>query len=282
MVKTMVLIAGLLSLFGCSSSGNTPVNENDTITHFSLSEGGGMNRFSGFSYIVDETKEGKVHFIFNEGYPDEKELTIDDHAVFDSLQAIVQKYKMFKYKGHYQPKFDITDGTSWHLYVTYASGKDISTGGYMAGPDGYRAAFSEIIQCLQHWKNMPGASNDVVSFIYEYGPERYTMERKDDHVVITVDNEKTGEHQVIERELAVLEDLRILFNIQRLKMNGTRSENLDFEYTPWMYEITYSNGEHYRYESYDSNFKCGYTESMQFFISNCINGKGERDHYIYF
>ena len=152
----------------------------------------------------------------------------------------------------------------------------------MAGPDGYRAAISEIIQCLQHWKDMPGISNDVVSFIYEYGPERYTMERKDDHVVITVDNEKTGEHQVIERELTVLDDLRVLFNIDRLKMNGTRSENLDFEYTPWMYDITYSNGMHYHYESYDRDYKCGYTESLQFFISNCIEGKGERDHYIYY
>lgn len=275
-------MAGLLSFFGCSSSGNAPVNENDTITHFSLSEGGGMDRFAGFGYLVEETKDGKVHFIFNEGHPDEKELTIDDHSVFDSLQAIILKHKMYKYKGHYQPKFDVLDGTSWHLYVMYSSGKDISAGGYMAGPDGYWVAFNEIIQCLQHWKDMPGASNDVVSFIYEYGQERYTIERKDDHVVITVDNEKTGDHQVIERELAVLDDLRILFNIQRLKMNGTRSENLDFEYTPWMYDITYSNGEHYRYESYDSDFKCGYTESLQFFISNCIEGKGERDHYIYF
>ena len=281
MLKTMVLMASLLSLFGCSS-GNTPVNENDTITHFSLSEGGGMNRFSGYSYIVEETKEGKVHFIFDEGYPDEKELMIDDHAVFDSLQTIILKYKMYKYKSNYQPKFDVLDGTSWHLYVTYASGKDISAGGSMAGPDGYRAAISEIIQCLQHWKDMPGVSNDVVSFIYEYGPERYTMERKDDHVVITVDNEKTGEHQVIERELTVLDDLRVLFNIDRLKMNGTRSENLDFEYTPWMYDITYSNGMHYHYESYDRDYKCGYTESLQFFISNCIEGKGERDHYIYY
>ncbi len=281
MVKTMVLMAGLLSLFGCFSPGNSPVNENDTITHFSLSEGGGMNRFSGFSYIVEETKEGKVHFIFNEGYPDEKELTIDDHAVFDSLQAIILKNKMFKYKGHYQPKFDITDGTSWHLYVTYASGKDISAGGYMAGPDGYREAFSEIIQCLQHWQNMPGTTNEVVSFLYEYGKEHYTIERKDDHAVLTYDNEETGEHQEIEREPQILEDLRVVFNVDRLKMNGARG-NLDGEYTPWMYDITYSNGDHYRYESYDRDFKCGYTHILQGFISYWMEDIEERTPFYYY
>ena len=284
MIKCMVLLAGLMSLFGCSSPKHTPVkvDENDTITYFSLSEGGGMNRFSGFGYIVQETEDGKVHFIFNEGHPDEKELTIDDHSVFDSLQAIILKHKMYNYSGHYQPEFDVLDGTSWGLYVIYASKKSISAGGYMAGPEGYWAAFSEIIDCLQHWKDMPAANNDVVSFIYEYGLDRYTLERKDDHAVMTIDNNETGVHQVLERELELLDDLRVFFNINGLKMNGNRSGNLDFEYTPWMYDITYSNGTHYRYESYDSNFRCGYTEQLQYFIEYCLKEKEERTRFNYY
>ena len=164
----------------------------------------------------------------------------------------------------------------------YASGKDISAGGYMAGPDGYWAAFNEIIQCLQQWKDLPTASNDVVSFLYEYGPDRYTLERKDEHAVMTIDKGETGEHQVLERELDVLDDLRILFNIDRLKMNEIRRTDLDFEYTPWMYEITYSNGTKYHYEGYDRDFKCGYTESLQYFISNCLKEKEERTHFNYY
>lgn len=281
-MKLMIVLGIISSLFGCSSSQNASgkVDENDTITYFSLSEGGGMNRFSGFGYIVEETKEGKVRFLFNEGHPDEKEFTIDDHSVFDSLQAIILRHKMYKYSGHYQPKFDVLDGTSWGLYVVYASGKDISAGGYMAGPDGYRAAFSDIIQCLQHWKDMPAANNDVVSFIYEYGPDRYTLERKDDHAVMTIDDNETGAHQVLERELELLDDLRIFFNINGLKMNRDRSEELDFEYTPWMYDITYSNGTHYHYEGYDTDFRCGYTEQLQYFIEHCL--KEERTHFNYY
>ena len=86
MTKLMVLFS-LLSMFGCQSPWKG--FENDTITSFSLSEGGGMDRFSGFGYSVRETKDGKVHFLFDEGLPGEKEFTLDDHSVFDSLQQLV-------------------------------------------------------------------------------------------------------------------------------------------------------------------------------------------------
>lgn len=283
MAKVMMILGILTSLFGCSTPEKTPADflENDTITYFSLSEGGGMNRFSGFAYQIKETEDGKVHFLFDEGYPDEKEFTLDDYSVFDSLQSIVLKYKMYNYSGHYQPEFEIFDGTSWSLYVKYASKESISAGGYMAGPDGYWAAFREIRQCLDHWKEMPAASNDVISFIYEYGSDRYTLERKGDHAVMTIDNMQTGEHQVLERELDVLDDLRIFMNVNKLKMNQTRRGDLDPGYTLWTYEIIYSNGDHYRYESYDSNFRCGYTEALQGFISNCMKEKEERNHFYY-
>ena len=281
-MKLMIILGILSSLFGCSSNKPATVvpDKNDTITHFSLAEGGGMDRFSGFGYIVEETKDGKVRFLFDEGHPEEKELVVDDHSVFDSLQAIIMKHKMYNYDGNYQPEFDVLDGTGWHLYVVYASGKQISSGGYMAGPDGYWLAFNDIIKCLQHWKDMPAATNDVESFIYEYGADRYTLERKGDHAVMTIDNEKTGEHQVLERELEILDDLRVFFNVNRLKMNRTRSEIPAAECTPWMYDITYSNGIHYRYESSDCNFKCGYTEQLQYFIEFCQ--KEERTRFNYF
>lgn len=282
-MKLMMLLGIIASLFGCSSSEGkaTDPRENDTITYFSLSEGGGMNRFSGFSYSIKETKEGKVHFLFNEGYPDEKEFTLDDHSVFDSLQKIILKYKMYNYYGHYQPEFDITDGHSWSLYVKYKSRKTINAGGYMAGPEGYDKAFREIIQCLDYWKEMPANADDVTSFYYEYGAERYTIERKDDHAELTYDNEETGEHQVFERELEMLDELRIVFNVGRLKMDGEKGIT-DFECTPWMYDISYSNGNHYHYESYDRDFKCGYTNMLQEFISNWMKEKEERTKFIYY
>ena len=256
----------MLSLFGCGE--NRHSLENDTITSFSLREDGGMNRMSGFNYCVKETKDGRVNFLFNEGLPDEKEFTLDDHSVFDSLQQIVMKHKLYKYHGHYQPPFNVTDGQSWDLSVRYKSGESINANGYMDGPKGYRDAFQDIIQCLNHWKELPTPVNEVVSFLYVYGKESYRIEREDNHALLTYDNKETGEHKVLERDLDILEDLRIMFNVERLKMNGNR-ESLEPSCTPWMYDIVYQNGDHYRYESYDRDYKCGYTHILQDFISYC-------------
>ena len=278
-MRIMIVLASLLPLFSCQSPWKGFAN--DTITYFSLSEGGGMNRLSGFGYYVKETKDGKVYFHFNEGFPDEKEFTIDDHSVFDSLQQIIAKHKMYTYHGHYQPPFDITDGASWSLYVKYKSGNTIDAGGYMHGPQGYGEAFREIRQCLDHWKELPVPVNEVVNFLYEYGRERYLFERKDDHATLTYDNEETGEHQVLERELDMMESLRVFFNVERLKMDQTRRK-LEEGCTPWMYDITYSNGDHYRYESYDCDFKCGYTHMLQGFVSNWMKEKDERNPYNYY
>lgn len=280
----MVALAGLLSLVSCKTPKSITVPspvENDTIVYFSLSEGGGMNRFSGFGYEVAETEDGKVRFLFNEGHPDEKEFALDDHSVFDSLQAIIQNHKMYNWTGHYQPEIEVLDGTSWSLYVRYASRKSISAGGYMAGPDGYWLAFNDVIECLNHWKELPIPANEVVSFIYDYGPCHYTVERKEDHGVLTYDNEETGEHQVFERDLQMLEDLRMTFSTGRLKMNKQRGKT-DFECTLWMYDITYSNGDHYHYESYDRDFQCGYTDMLQFFVSNWMKDDSERVKMYYY
>ena len=274
----MIVIASLLSLFGCPSAWKGI--ENDTITSFSLSEGGGMNRLSGFNYDIRENKDGTVHFAFNKGFPDEKVFDLDDHSVFDSLQQIVMKHKMYNYHDHYRPPFDVTDGKSWSLSVHYKSGNSISAGGYMAGPDGYRDAFRDIDRCLEHWKNLPVAQKDVVSFLYVYGKEKYTMERMDDHAKLVYDNEETGEHRELERTLDMLEDLRVVFNVEGLKMDRTWGET-DADGTPWLYDITYSDGDHYRYESCDRDFKCGYTYILQGFISHWMEEKEFRTPYYY-
>ena len=277
-MKIMIIVASLLSLFGCRSAWKGI--ESDTITSFSLREGGGMNRFSGFGYSIRETKDGKVHFLFDEGLPSEKEFVLDDHSVFDSLQQVIMKHKMYTYHDHYQSPFDVTDGTSWSLSVRYVSGNRIDAGGYMHGPKGYRDAFRDIDKCLEYWKNLPVSANEVVTFLYDYGKEHYTFKREDDHALLIFDNEETGDHQELVRDLEMMEDLRIFVNIEGFKMNNTNGD-LDFEYTPWSYDITYSNGDHYRYEGYDRDFKCGYTHILQGFVSHWMQETEHITPYYY-
>lgn len=254
----------LSSIFGCHSIRN--VNPNDTITCFKLRKSGGMRRFSGYTYLVEETKEGRVHFLFNEKYPDEKEFTIDDHSVFDGLQQIVLKHKMYKYSGRYKPLVKVLDGWSWDLDVKYASGEAIRADGYMAGPKGYQDAFEEIINYLDQWKAFPAEVNGVVAFDFVYGTTRWHIEPQGDHAVVTIDDEAADRHEVKEKPAEMLEDLRVLANIEYLKENGLYKSD-DPQSTPFRIELTYANGDHYLYESFDLNNKCNKTDRLHSFLN---------------
>lgn len=269
MLKLMVIIAGFLSFFGCNSSSST-IKEGDSLVYFSLHRGGGMARFGGYRYNIEATKDGKVHFLFNEGYPDEKEYYLEDHSVFDSLDLLIRKYKMEKYRSNYMPKFDVLDGESWSIYVKYASGASISSGGYMAGPDNWREAEKALIQCLQPWKDMPGVVNEVNRFKYSYGTTTYLIERKEDHALLTVDDPSEGRHEVHRKGLDMLENLRVMINVEGLKENGSLKSD-DPESTPFVFEIDYSNGDSYFYESYDLKYQCHYTEVLQWFFSEWLS-----------
>ena len=224
-----------------------------------------MNRFGGFKYCVEETKDGRVHFLFNEEYPNEMDFTIDDHSVFDSLQQVILKHNMDKYSGQYKPMMQVLDGQSWSLYVKYASGASISAGGYEAGPDGYWAAFDDIRACLDPWKDTPVAVNRVVSFDYSYVTTHFHIEPQGDHTLVTIDDESTGRHEVIEKPLEMLEDLRVITITEDLRDNGKLlSDHPDSK--PFKFDIVFTNGNHYVYESYDSNYRCHKTEVMYWFF----------------
>lgn len=264
MVKLIVMMGIFSSIFGCNNPG-AKIDPNDTITYFSYSEGGGMRRFDGFKYRVEATKDGRVHFLFNEDYPDEKEFTIDDHSVFDSLQQIVLKHKMYKYEGHYQPKFDILDGQSWNFYVKYASGATISAGGYMAGPNGYGEAFQEVINCLNQWKETEAEVNCLVSFDYSYGTTHLRFVPQDDHTEVIIDDEATDRHEVLEKPLETMEELRLIAITEHFRENGCHSHD-DPNSIPFKFDLVFSNGDHYVYQSYDLNYKCHKTEVMFWFL----------------
>ena len=262
-MKIMVVLASILSFFGCQSSGDK--YENDTITYFSYYKGGGMRRFDGYRYLVEKTKDGRTHFLFNKDYPDEKEFIIDDASVFDSLQQIVMKHKMYKYSGDYQPSLRIFDGQSWDFYVKYASGASISAEGYMAGPNGYGEAFTEVVACLDQWKKMEVEVNRLASFDFTYISTKVHIEPQGDHALVTVDDETTGRHEVIEKPAELLEDLRVTTITEDLRENGTlRSEDPNCK--PFSFDIVFSDGSRYVYDSYDLSYTCHKTEVMFWFL----------------
>ena len=267
MMKIMIVLAGLVSLFGCGTHGHpSRIPDGDTIVSFSLSQSESMVRFSGYKYEVRATKEGRVYFRFNEDYPDEKDFYLDDHSVFDTLDAIVRKYHMDQYEFDYQPPVQVFDGYSWDLYVKYASGVIIRSGGYMAGPDNWHEARAELINSLDQWKNLPGMTKELITFKYSYGPRNYELVRKEDHVEVTIDNPETGRHETLEKPIALMDNLQEMAIVERMRENSNRTSE-EPNSIPFVFELLYSNGDAYHYKSYDLNYRCHYTEIIQWCLS---------------
>lgn len=257
MKKLMVVMASLLTLFGCRSE--------DRIVSFSLSKSSGRGHHNAYRYEIRETEDGQVHFLFNEDFPDEKEYYLSDHSVFDSLDRIVRKYHMNWYRSDYRPRGNIKDGSSWSLDIVYASGKEISSGGYMAGPCNWGEAREDLLQCLDYWKSLPGLQNDLVSFEYFYGTTHYLFQREEDHTTVTIDDEAADRHVKLTKPLDLMEDLRKTVISERLRDNGCLKTD-DPNSTPFKFESVFSNGDKYCHESYDLEGRCHYTEVLHGFL----------------
>lgn len=237
----------------------------DSMVSFYLVWSRGMTENGGFRYEIDSDKNGRVHFRINEGYPDEKEFYTDDHSVFDSLDKIVRKYNMMDYASDYYPDLEVTDGQSWTLSIRYASKRSVHSDGYIVVPDGYREAEKEIHECLRPWKELPVAVDGLTSFDYAYGTMRFHAEPQDNHTLVTIDDEASNRHEKMEKPLAMLEDLRVTSITEHLKENGNHQCD-DPERVPFKFELTYSNGDHYLYESCDLKGGCHKTDVMRWFF----------------
>lgn len=54
--------------------------------------------------------------------------------LLDSIQNVIINHKMYKYKDHYEPIFEVLDGDSWHYEAVYSDRTILSSGGHCAGP----------------------------------------------------------------------------------------------------------------------------------------------------
>jgi len=54
----------------------------------------------------------------------------------DHFRQIIQEEEMYKYKESYNPKFEVLDGWSWGLWITFADGTRFSSHGNNASPKG--------------------------------------------------------------------------------------------------------------------------------------------------
>lgn len=57
-----------------------------------------------------------------------------DKEVLNHIQNIIKEHKIYRYKEHYRPTFEVLDGYSWHFEAKFSDGEKIYTGGSNARP----------------------------------------------------------------------------------------------------------------------------------------------------
>ena len=127
----------------------------EMLTSFHYSSGNG---FAGWRFSVElkRNKDGNGGVLKyeneqmrfrNENDPEPKPRTADvDNSVFEKVYEMIKEGQLYDEANYYHPFIDVTDGTSWSLWMGFGK-EHLSTGGYMAGPN-HLEALKDILNYL--------------------------------------------------------------------------------------------------------------------------------------
>lgn len=250
-MKNIVLLAGLLAFaHSCAfhNHDNDGEMKKERLTYFSFRHQNTMVMFAGENYSVSTLVDGRIKVVIDEAFPDEMEFYLDDSTIFDELLAIVKTYKMDKYKSEYKSKWKVFDGDSWSLYYKYDSGRSVSSGGYMAWPDNYGAAGAAISKYFEKWRNYANGINAINYFKFTSKNNKgkdieYTLERGEEEATVTLFDAEQGVKVSRKVSNDVLDELRQMANVIRLKDKMYDNHNQDEEATKCTYMAVYSTGD---------------------------------------
>lgn len=119
----------------------------EMLTSFHYSAGNGYAGWR-FSVNLDRNEDGNGGILKYENEqmrfrreddPEPKPRTANvDNSVFEKVYEMIKEGQLYDEADNYQPFMDVTDGTSWSLWMKFGK-SSISTGGYMAGPNHHKA-----------------------------------------------------------------------------------------------------------------------------------------------
>ena len=169
-VTKILLLMSLLSLFGCRAQMPAPEPVSDgpaRLNSFYYTATHGYRGYTNRGYRAERLENGTVRITVELG-DDRDRIFEADASVMDSLEAIVQEYKMDRYKERYKPAFDVKDGDSWDFSLKYSDGKKVQSSGYFTMPHGASEAFKKVEECFAPWRDRePAEDVALLSFRYE-------------------------------------------------------------------------------------------------------------------
>ncbi|MBO4826736.1 MAG: YARHG domain-containing protein [Prevotella sp.] len=93
---------------------------------------------AGYEYEAHVDRQDNGSVLLRASYVNHGPLVVKyvDESTLKELRDIIEEEKIYAYKDHYTPPFEVLDGYGWHLYARFENHESISTGGSNAGPDG--------------------------------------------------------------------------------------------------------------------------------------------------
>lgn len=244
-----LFIIGLLALtVSCVTPKHNSIEMNtERLNYFYFDQHNGMSQL-GENYSVSISKDGKIHVVIDEGYRNEMELFLDDNTIFDELLTIMKTYNTDKYKANYQPEIQVYDGDSWELSYRYDSNRRVRSGGYMAGPDNYRAMHEALKNYFKKWRDCQKGLLVIDYFKFTCENNKgcdieYTLERGKNNAVVYLRNAERGIDKTIEVDNDYLKEFQETANAVRLKSNLYDYNTSDKEATRCSYFVRYNTGD---------------------------------------
>lgn len=264
---------------------NTKNMKTERLTYFSFDHHNTMSMYNGEKYKMETMKDGKIHIIIDEGFPKEKDFFIDDATIFDELKAIVDEFKMDKYKDHYKSKMKVFDGDSWSLYYKYDSGRSVSSGGYMAWPNNYRDAHQALSDYFQKWRDYPVDVKGIDLFQYTCKNSQgrdieYRMERGEQEATLTIRNAEYETNKQVSVSNDYLERLQELVNTYGLKDERSRSSDEE-DASNYRFLVCYNTGDTIDFTGYYTTFEGGQMRAFTSFFSHWLPVRGNLVRFEY-
>lgn len=220
MKKILLIIMVFIPLFGCSAR-----NRSD-LTYFRYSFGSTMRANGGEEWTVELKAPGSALVTIKEGIQ-EKSFTTGS-KILDDINAIVNKHKMYRYKGSYRTVLDVRDGWAWGFDLTYSNGRAVSADGYMKYPTGGSEAFKEITDYIKQRSSIPDSSR-MWAFYFSSGNgmvihsgEAFEVltDKEDGLVHIAINENKHNEKFIVTDYPGIFSDLNTIvlkYNIYTFK-----------------------------------------------------------------
>ncbi len=237
----------LLSLLGCRPGPSALDSFYYSATH-------GFRGFTNRGYRAERLDDGKTRITVELG-DDRDRVFLAEASVMDSLEALVQTYRMDRYKERYKPMFDIKDGDTWDFSLKYSDGKSVRSGGYEALPANGREAFKEVEAFFAPWLNFaPAEDATLVAFRYELhneeGTEVFSFHGERKAVYFRNLGSREGYNYYCGNPEVLTELDKDMREIHACSYCGEKLSEEDKSRPRWIAILTYSDGRMYELMDY--------------------------------